>query len=93
MAQACKTCNGMGFGYADDRGFVANDTGCPDCNAGNPGKAPGLAKPAAAVTPGIEYVDGPGAGGGEAYDPGVVNTGPETVSIEAGQAMTENEGG
>jgi hypothetical protein len=91
MAQACRTCGGVGFGKIDARGFYGTQP-CPDCNKGNKGNAPGLPKHVATEGGAVHYLDERGAGG-EAYDPGVVNTGSEVVSIEDAQAQTEGQGG
>jgi hypothetical protein len=80
----------MGFGKVDARGFFGVDA-CPTCNKGNKSNAPGLARSVGGGGGVVHYLDERGAGG-EAYDPGVVNTGSENVSIEDAQAQTENEG-
>lgn len=58
MADACKACNGMGYGEVDpDFGYRPTGKACPKCNPEGDGVAP--APPRKAPSKTVQGVDGP----------------------------------
>jgi hypothetical protein len=90
MAQACTSCGGVGWGLIDPEfGFRGGEKPCRTCNPDGLGRfipiGPGMSQT-------VDFLDAKAHESGGEYDPGVVNTGNEVVSIDQALAMTSAEG-
>lgn len=99
MAQACASCNGVGYGTIDPEFGWRKGGPCPDCtnslekrkdDHGGLGPAPKGSKPAPTKT--VDFVDSEPHDSGDEFPVDVVNTGTEVVTIAEGVELAAGEG-